>query len=90
MDGATALAALELRCALEEQAWELERIHARLTDAQLLLRSGTADDWRGLAHLFYTWALDALRTDLHTAQEQLATAVREARRAAGSPGGHGR
>jgi|GEM_PF-5516486 len=90
MDGATTFAALELRRAFEEQARDLERIHALLADAQLLLPADSVDDWRGLAHLFYSWALDALRTDLNTAREQLATAVHETRRAAGSPGGHGR
>ncbi|WP_349903746.1 hypothetical protein [Parafrigoribacterium humi] len=87
MDGATAL---ELWRALEEQVWELERVLTRLDDTRLLLPADTADDWRGLAHLFYSWALDALRTDLNTAQEQLAAAVRETRRATGGPGGRGR
>lgn len=86
MDGEAAAAAGELLRALEEQGRELDAVLSRFTEARLLLPASTEHGWRGLAQLFYSWALDRLRADLDAAHEQLTAAVHETRRAVHSLG----
>lgn len=71
----------ELRQSLEEQARELDAVLSRFTRARLLVPPRSDDGWRGLAQLFYDWALARLVSDLDIAQEQLTAAVRQTRRA---------
>ena len=67
-------ATVELRQALEQQARELDAVLARFTDATRLMPTSPDREWRGLAQLFYGWALDRLRAELNGAEEQLRSA----------------
>lgn len=79
-------AATELRLALEHQARELDAVLTRFTEATGLMPTSPDREWRGLAQLFYSWALDRLRSDLTAADEHLRSSLHETRRAAESLG----
>lgn len=79
-------AAIELRRALEHQARELDAVLTRFTEATNLMPTSPDSEWRGLAQLFYSWALDRLRSDLTAADGRLRSALHETRRAAESFG----
>jgi hypothetical protein len=91
MYGAVAVGALnsevvraqrELHSALEEQERALDAVLSLFTEARLLLPANTDNGWRGLAQLFYRFALDRLRADLNHAHEHLRTALHDTRQAA--------
>jgi hypothetical protein len=74
-------AAVELHRLLETQARELSAVLARFTEARGLLPRRSDAGWRGLAHFAYELKLDELRSELALLYDQLASAVRETRRA---------
>lgn len=82
MNSESARAQRELHSALEEQVRELNAVLSRFTEARRLMPANTDNGWRGLAQLFYGWALDWLKTDLNAAHEQLNAALHDTRQAA--------
>jgi len=79
-------AAVELHGLLDEQARELSAVLARFAEARGLLPRRSDAGWRGLAHFAYELKLDELRSELALLHEQLASSLRETRRAVDSLG----